>query len=129
MSHTHSTLDNNCNDLKKQTLDRKKLGGRQKIRILGSFIDSFAKEQNITVVLEHIYTPLYHYSPSLLLSHSFIHSNPMIINPLSNLIKISTRMRSIWFHHQMSTSHITRPHGGQIRITLNVLTKIIDAMF
>lgn len=85
----------------------------------------------MTVVLEHIYTPLYHYSPSLPLSfiHSFIHSNPMIINPLSNLIKISTRMRSIGFHHQMSTSHITRPHGGQIRITLNVLTKIIDAMF
>lgn len=53
----------------------------------------------------------------------------MIINPLSNLIKISTRMRSIWFHHQMATSHITRPHRGQIRITLNVLTKIIDAMF
>lgn len=53
----------------------------------------------------------------------------MIINPLSNLIKISTRMRSIGFHHQMSTSHITRPHGGQIRITLDVLTKIIDAMF
>lgn len=84
----------------------------------------------MTVVLEHIYIRL-HYTtiPPLSLSHSFIHSNPMIINPLSNLIKISTRMRSIWFHHQMTTSHITRPHGGQIRITLNVLTKIIDAMF
>lgn len=53
----------------------------------------------------------------------------MIINPLSNLIKISARMRRIGFHHQMTTSHITRPHRGQIRITLNVLTKIIDAMF
>lgn len=84
----------------------------------------------MTAVLEHIYISDSTIPPfPLPLFHSFIHSNPMIINPLSNLIKISTRMRSIWFHHQMTTSHITRPHGGQIRITLDVLTKIIDAMF
>lgn len=80
----------------------------------------------MTVVLEHIYKTPQHLLPR---THTLIHSNPMIINPLSNLIKISTRMRSIWFHHQMTTSHITRPHGSQIRITLDVLTKIIDAMF
>lgn len=45
--------------------------GKDKIRILGSFIDSFAKEENMTVVLEHIYTPPLHLLPR---THTLIHS-------------------------------------------------------